>query len=408
MSTGNGLGNPYRKDFPILRDSEVVYFDNAATTQRPQCVMEAMERFNDTCNANPLRGLYGWSIEATEEYEKARHKAAALIGAGEDGEVIFTRNTTESLNLVAYSYGLSHVGKDDEIVISVMEHHSNILPWQMVCRQKGAKLIYMEPALDGTLSEEEICSKITDRTKIVSIGYVSNVLGVTNPVKRIAEEAHRRGAVCVVDGAQSTPHIPVNVQEIGCDFYAFSGHKLMAPMGIGCLYGRMELLNEMPPFLTGGEMIEYVDRQSATYAEVPEKFEAGTVNASGAVGLGAAIDYLQQVGFDTIGKTEEALTAKLMAGLSEIPGVTMYGAAEPSKHNGIVTFNIEGCHPHDVASVLDTEHIAVRAGHHCAQPLMKFLGANATVRASLYFYNTEEEVDRFVKAVSKVRSWLGY
>lgn len=408
MSTGNGLGNPYRKDFPILRDSDVVYFDNAATTQRPQCVMEAMERFNDTCNANPLRGLYGWSIEATEEYEKARHKAAALIGAGEDGEVIFTRNTTESLNLVAYSYGLSHVGKDDEIVISVMEHHSNILPWQMVCRQKGAKLIYMEPALDGTLSEEEICSKITDRTKIVSIGYISNVLGVTNPVKRIAAEAHRHGAVCVVDGAQSTPHIPVNVQEIGCDFYAFSGHKLMAPMGIGCLYGRMELLNEMPPFLTGGEMIEYVDRQSATYAEVPEKFEAGTVNASGAVGLGAAIDYLQQVGFDTIGKTEEALTAKLMAGLSEIPGVTMYGAAEPSKHNGIVTFNIEGCHPHDVASVLDTEHIAVRAGHHCAQPLMKFLGANATVRASLYFYNTEEEVDRFVKAVSKVRSWLGY
>ena len=408
MSTGNGLGNPYRKDFPILRDSEVVYFDNAATTQRPQCVMEAMEHFNDTCNANPLRGLYGWSIEATEEYEKARHKAAALIGAGEDGEVIFTRNTTESLNLVAYSYGLSHVGKDDEIVISVMEHHSNILPWQMVCRQKGAKLIYMEPALDGTLSEEEICSKITDRTKIVSIGYISNVLGVTNPVKRIAEEAHCHGAVCVVDGAQSTPHIPVNVQEIGCDFYAFSGHKLMAPMGIGCLYGRMELLNEMPPFLTGGEMIEYVDRQSATYAEVPEKFEAGTVNASGAVGLGAAIDYLQQVGFDTIGKTEEALTAKLMAGLSEIPGVTMYGAAEPSKHNGIVTFNIEGCHPHDVASVLDTEHIAVRAGHHCAQPLMKFLGANATVRASVYFYNTEEEVDRFVKAVSKVRSWLGY
>lgn len=408
MSTGNGLGNPYRKDFPILRDSEVVYFDNAATTQRPQCVMEAMEHFNDTCNANPLRGLYGWSIEATEEYEKARHKAAALIGAGEDGEVIFTRNTTESLNLVAYSYGLSHVGKDDEIVISVMEHHSNILPWQMVCRQKGAKLIYMEPALDGTLSEEEICSKITDRTKIVSIGYVSNVLGVTNPVKRIAKEAHRHGAVCVVDGAQSTPHIPVNVQEIGCDFYAFSGHKLMAPMGIGCLYGRMGLLNEMPPFLTGGEMIEYVDRQSATYAEVPEKFEAGTVNASGAVGLGAAIDYLQKVGFDTIGKTEEALTAKLMAGLSEIPGVTMYGAAEPSKHNGIVTFNIEGCHPHDVASVLDTEHIAVRAGHHCAQPLMKFLGANATVRASLYFYNTEEEVDRFVKAVSKVRSWLGY
>ena len=408
MSGRNSLDNPYRKDFPILRDSDVVYFDNAATTQRPQCVMEAMERFNNTCNANPLRGLYEWSIEATEEYEKARHKAAALIGAKEDVEVIFTRNTTESLNLVAYSYGLSHVQKDDEIVISVMEHHSNILPWQMVCRQTGAKLIYMEPSMDGTLSEDEIRAKITDRTKIVSIGYVSNVLGVTNPVKRIAEEAHLHGAVCVVDGAQATPHMPVNVQEIGCDFYAFSGHKLMGPMGIGVLYGRMELLEEMPPFLTGGEMIEYVGRQSATFAEVPEKFEAGTVNASGAVGLSAAMDYLQQVGFDTIEKTEADLTAQLMENLRKLPEVTLYGSSDPSRHSGIVTFNIEGCHPHDVASVLDTEHVAVRAGHHCAQPLMKFLGVNATVRASLYFYNTEEEVDRFVAAVSKVRSWLGY
>ena len=408
MSGRNSLDNPYRKDFPILRDSDVVYFDNAATTQRPQCVMEAMERFNNTCNANPLRGLYEWSIEATEEYEKARHKAAALIGAKEDGEVIFTRNTTESLNLVAYSYGLSHVQKDDEIVISVMEHHSNILPWQMVCRQTGAKLIYMEPSMDGTLSEDEIRAKITDRTKIVSIGYVSNVLGVTNPVKRIAEEAHLHGAVCVVDGAQATPHMPVNVQEIGCDFYAFSGHKLMGPMGIGVLYGRMELLEEMPPFLTGGEMIEYVGRQSATFAEVPEKFEAGTVNASGAVGLSAAMDYLQQVGFDTIEKTEADLTAQLMENLRKLPEVTLYGSPDPFRHSGIVTFNIEGCHPHDVASVLDTEHIAVRAGHHCAQPLMKFLGVNATVRASLYFYNTEEELDRFVAAVSKVRSWLGY
>ena len=408
MSGRNSLDNPYRKDFPILRDSDVVYFDNAATTQRPQCVMEAMERFNNTCNANPLRGLYEWSIEATEEYEKARHKAAALIGAKEDGEVIFTRNTTESLNLVAYSYGLSHVQKDDEIVISVMEHHSNILPWQMVCRQTGAKLIYMEPSMDGTLSADEIRAKITDRTKIVSIGYVSNVLGVTNPVKRIAEEAHLHGAVCVVDGAQATPHMPVNVQEIGCDFYAFSGHKLMGPMGIGVLYGRMELLEEMPPFLTGGEMIEYVGRQSATFAEVPEKFEAGTVNASGAVGLSAAMDYLQQVGFDTIEKTEADLTAQLMENLRKLPEVTLYGSPDPFRHSGIVTFNIEGCHPHDVASVLDTEHIAVRAGHHCAQPLMKFLGVNATVRASLYFYNTEEEVDRFVAAVSKVRSWLGY
>ncbi len=413
MSTENTAGtgwqdNPFRKDFAILQGSDVVYFDNAATTQRPQCVMDAMDRFNATCNANPLRGLYGWSIEATDAYEKARGAAAALIGAAQAAEIIFTRNTTESLNLVAYSYGLSHLREGDEIVITVMEHHSNILPWQMVCRQTGARLVYLEPSLDGTLSEEELRRKITPRAKIVSMGYVSNVLGVTNPVKLAAQLAHENGAVFVVDGAQATPHRTVDVQEIGCDFYAFSGHKLLAPMGIGCLYGRRELLEEMPPFMTGGEMIEYVDRQSATYAEVPHKFEAGTVNAAGAVGLEAAIAYLQKVGFATIRSTEDTLTERMMEKLRAIPEVTLYGPADPARHNGIVTFNIEGCHPHDVASVLDTEHIAVRAGHHCAQPLMKFLGVNATVRASLYFYNTEEEVDRFAEAISKVRGWLGY
>lgn len=278
----------------------------------------------------------------------------------------------------------------------------------MVSHETGAKLVYMEPSPDGTLSPEEIREKITDRTKIVAIGEVSNVLGVTNPVKEIAQIAHQHGAVCLVDGAQSTPHIPVDVQDLDCDFFAFSGHKLMGPMGIGALYGKQKLLEEMPPFLTGGEMIEYVDRQTATFAEVPEKFEAGTVNAMGAVGLGAAIDYLNQVGFDTITQTEQKLTRRLMEGLAGIPEVTVYGSKDSGKHCGIVTFNIEGCHPHDVASVLDTEHIAIRAGHHCAQPLMKYLGVNATARASLYFYNTEEEVDRFVDAVSKVRSWLGY
>ena len=397
----------YRDDFPIFRDSDVVYFDNAATTQRPQCVFDAMARFNASCNANPLRGLYRWSIDATSAYESARHAAAALIGAGGDAEVIFTRNATESLNLVAYSYGLSRVKAGDEIVISVMEHHSNILPWQMVCRKTGARLVYMEPDAEGNLSDEEL-AKITSRAAIVSIGHVSNVLGVTNPVKRIAQLAHDNGAVCVVDGAQAVPHIPVNVQEIGCDFYAFSGHKLMAPMGIGCLYGRRELLDEMPPFLTGGEMIEYVTRDDATYAEVPEKFEAGTVNATGAVGLAAAIDYLNQVGFDTIGQTEQKLTTRLMEGLARIPEVTVYGSKDPSRHCGIVTFNVAGCHPHDVSSVLDTENIAIRAGHHCAQPLMKYMGVGATARASLYFYNTEEEVDRFVDAIAKVRGWLGY
>ncbi len=400
--------NSFRKDFPIFSGNDVIYFDNAATTQRPVQVLDAMRQFNNSCNANPLRGLYDWSIRATEAYEDARHAAAQFIGADMDCEIVFTRNTTESLNLVAYSYGLSHVHEGDEIVISVMEHHSNILPWQMVCRQTGAKLIYMEPEKDGTLTEQEIRSKITDRTKIVSIAHVSNVLGVTNPVRKIADTAHAHGAVVVVDGAQSTPHIPVNVKELGADFYAFSGHKLCAPMGIGVLYGRKELLEDMPPFLTGGEMIEYVERQTATFADVPEKFEAGTVNAMGAVGLGAAIHYLQGVGFDTIRKTEEELTARLMDGLSRIPEITVYGSSDPAKHCGIVTFNIEGCHPHDVASVLDTEHIAVRAGHHCAQPLMKWLQVNATTRASLYFYNTEEEVDRFVAAAGKVRGWLGY
>lgn len=400
--------NIFRRDFPIFQGNNTVYFDNAATTQRPVKVLEAMKQFNDTTNANPLRGLYKWSMEATEAYENARHAAAEFIGAEKDCEIIFTRNTTESLNLVAYSYGLSHVKAGDEIVLTVMEHHSNILPWQMVARQTGAKLVYMEPQPDGTITDEEIESKITDKAAIVTVAEVSNVLGVTNPVKKIAEAAHRHGAVCVVDGAQSTPHMPVNVQEIGCDFFAFSGHKLMGPMGIGVLYGKIDLLDDMPPFLTGGEMIEYVTRESATFAEVPEKFEAGTVNAMGAVGLSAAITYLKNVGFDTVMKTEKDLTTRLMDGLSRIPEVTVYGSKDPARHCGIVTFNIEGCHPHDVASVLDTENICVRAGHHCAQPLMKWLGVNATARASLYFYNTEEEVDRFVDAVGKVRGWLGY
>lgn len=400
--------NPYRKDFPIFDGSDVIYFDNAATTQRPRQVLQAMEDFNNQCNANPLRGLYKWSVEATDRYEAARHTVAEFIGAGNDCEIIFTRNATESLNLVAYSYGLSHLHEGDEIALTVMEHHSNILPWQMVAGQTGAKLVYMEPEMDGTLTDEEINAKITDRTKVVAVGEVSNVLGVTNPIQKITKLAHEKGAVVVVDGAQSTPHIPVNVQDLGADFFAFSGHKLCGPMGIGVLYGRKELLEEMPPFLTGGEMIEYVQRETATFAQVPEKFEAGTVNAFGAVGLDAAIHYIQDVGFDTIMKTERELTTRLMEELSDIPEVTVYGSKDPEKHCGIVTFNIEGCHPHDVASVLDTENIAIRAGHHCAQPLMQYLNVMATARASLYFYNTEEEVDRFTDAVKKVRGWLGY
>ena len=398
----------FQEDFPIFRDNDVIYFDNAATTQRPVQVMDAMRAFNDECNANPLRGLYDWSVRATEAYEDARHTVAEFIGAERDCEIIFTRNTTESINLVAYSWGLANLKEGDEIAITVMEHHSDILPWQMVSRQTGAKLVYLECGQDGVIPKEEYTAKITEHTRLVALAEVSNVLGITNPVREIADFAHSKGAVVRVDGAQSTPHMPVNVRELGADFFAFSGHKLMGPMGIGALYGRIGLLNDMPPFLTGGEMIESVDRYSATFAPVPEKFEAGTVNALGAVGLAAAIGYLKKIGWDDIMNQERMLTRRLMGELAELPEVTVYGNPDPDRHCGIVTFNIEGVHPHDVASILDSEHICIRAGHHCAQPLMKHLGVSSTARASLYFYNTEEEVDRFVKAIGKVRGWMGY
>ncbi|MCI2049413.1 MAG: cysteine desulfurase [Lachnospiraceae bacterium] len=398
----------YREDFPIFKGSDVIYFDNAATSQRPRQVIEAMRSFNDSCNANPLRGLYDWSVRTTDAYEAARHAVAHFIGAERDCEIVFTRNTTESINLVAYSWGLANLHAGDEIVLTVSEHHSNILPWQMCARRTGARLVYMECEKDGTLPASEYESKITDRTKLVAVAEVSNVLGAVNPIREIADVAHRKGAVVLVDGAQSTPHMPVDVKALGADFYALSGHKMLGPMGIGALYGRIALLEEMQPFLTGGEMIETVTRESATFAPVPEKFEAGTVNAMGAVGLSAAIDYLNGVGFDTIMRKERDLTGLLLDRMRKMPEVTVYGSEDPAKHCGIVTFNIEGCHPHDVASVLDSEHICIRAGHHCAQPLMKYLGVSSTARASLYFYNTEEEVERFADALTKVRGWLGY
>ena len=360
-----------RDDFPIFDGNNTIYFDNAATTQRPRQVIKAMQEFNDSCNANPLRGLYEWSVKATDAYEDARHDTAQFIGAERDCEIVFTRNTTESINLVAYSYGLTNIHEGDEIVVSIMEHHSDLLPWQMVARKTGAKLVYMNCTDDGIITEEEYKSKITDRTKLVAVAEVSNVLGITNPVRAIADYAHSKGAVILVDGAQSTPHMPVNVRELGADFFAFSGHKLLGPMGIGGLYGRIDLLNAMPPFLTGGEMIESVDLYDATFAPVPEKFEAGTVNAMGAVGLDAAIKYIKNLGFDTICDREKKLTERLVAGMKSIPEVTVYGNPDPDRHCGIVTFNIEGVHPHDVASILDSEHICIRAGHHCAQPLMK-------------------------------------
>lgn len=398
----------FRKDFPILSKGDYIYFDNAATSQRPTVVVDAIKDFYENANANPLRGLYDWSVEATERYENARKTVADFIGASSTEEIIFTRNTTESLNLVAYSYGMENVSEGDEVVISVMEHHSNILPWQMVCREKKAKLIYLEPDEDGVITPEEYKSKITDKAKIVSIGHVSNVFGITNPVKEIVAYAHEKGATVVVDGAQAAPHIPVDVKDIDADFYAFSGHKLMAPMGIGVLYGKKAILENMKPFLTGGEMIEYVTREDATYAELPHKFEAGTVNAAGAVGLEAAIKYLQKVGFDFIKEQEDKLTIRMMEGMKKLPYIKIYGSSDPERHSGIVTFTIDGVHPHDISSVLNDDHVCVRAGHHCAQPLMQFIGAGSTARASVYFYNTEEEVDRFLEHLANVRGFMGY
>ena len=406
------MNNPYRRDFPFFSagvNKDLIYFDNAATTQRPVQVLDAMRRFYELNNANPLRGLYDLSIRATEAYEHARHTVAEFINAQEDCEIIFTRNATESLNLVAYSYGLSNVKAGDEIAVSIMEHHSNLLPWQMVCRQTGAKLVYMECSREtGELSMEEIQSKVGPKTKIVAVTQVSNVLGCTNPIKELTAYAHRQGAVVVVDGAQSVPHMKVDIRDLDADFLAFSGHKLTGPTGCGVLYGKKVLLNDMPPFLTGGEMIEYVTREGATYAELPAKFEAGTVNAAGAVGLEAAIDYVRNVGFEEIVRHDNALASFLMEGMKDIPAVHVIGSPDGNRHCGIVTFTIDGVHPHDIATVLDTEHIAIRAGHHCAQPLGEYLGVPSTARASLYFYNTEEEAVVFLDKLKHVRKWMGY
>ncbi|MBR3524975.1 MAG: SufS family cysteine desulfurase [Lachnospiraceae bacterium] len=403
-----------RKDFPILASGDVVYFDNAATCQRPQQVLDAIGDFYTTHNANPLRGLYAWSVQATDAYEAARHRVARWLNAREDAEIIFVRNTTEAINLVAYSYALSTLKEGDEIVLSVSEHHSNLLPWQMAAQAKGAKLRFLEPDDDGRITEEMLKEVIGERTRIVALAQVSNVLGTALPIREAAGLAHEAGAVLLVDGAQGLPHMHTDVQEINCDFYAFSGHKLPGPMGIGVLYAKRELLEKMPPFLRGGEMIEYVKRDSATYAELPHRFEAGTVNAADAVGLAAALDYVEELGYEAIEEQEAKVVRIILEGLRAIPEVQVYGAPEAEDHHGIVTFNIAGCHPHDVASVLDEEGIAIRAGHHCAQPLMEYLQERygmefrATARASVAFYNTEEEARRFVEAVGKVRGWLGF
>ena len=398
----------FKADFPIFAQDKTVYIDNAATAQRPACVLDAERNFYLTHNANPLRGLYALSVAATEDIEAAREAVRAFIGAWHAEEIIFTRNTTESLNLVAYSYGRSQIHAGDEVLVSITEHHSDLLPWQAVCRETGAALRYIECEPDGSIDLDKVEKLITDKTKLVAVTQVSNVLGRVNPIREIADMAHRVGAVLVCDGAQSTPHMRVDVQALDADFFAFSGHKLYGPMGIGVLYGRRALLEKMPPFLTGGEMIESVTREGAVYAELPYKFEAGTGNAAGAVGLHAAIDYVNSIGFDTMHGCETAVSAFAFEKLIAMPHVHVLGAARAEDHNGILTFTLDDVHPHDVGEILAADGIAVRAGHHCAQPLLAHLGYRSTVRASFAFYNTIDDAEKFIDSLSTVRERMGY
>ncbi|MBS4827664.1 MAG: cysteine desulfurase [Firmicutes bacterium] len=398
-----------RKDFPLLSAQEgAVYLDSAATSQKPACVLEAERTFYEKYNANPLRGLYELSEKATQCYEEARRTVQRFIGAQRTEEIIFTRNATESLNLAAYSLGELLLKPGDEIVVSIMEHHSNIVPWQQAAKRAGAVLKFAECTEQGNIGAKEIAEVLTERTRIVSVTQMSNVLGCVNDIKGIAKLCHERGILVIADGAQSVPHMPVNVQELDVDFLAFSGHKMLAPMGIGVLYGKKEWLEKMPPFLTGGEMIEYVTREGATYAELPHKFEAGTVNAAGAYALAEAIRYMERIGFEEIVKREEELTAFAMAEMKKLPEIRIIGSEDPADHHGILAFTVKDVHSHDVAEILSADGIGVRAGHHCAQPLMAFLKTPSTARASLSFYNTEEEILRFTESLKTLRRRMGY
>ena len=403
----------FLKDFPLLNreisGQKIAYLDNGATTQKPEPVIKAICGYYGGCNANPHRGAYALSVKATDIYEEARVRTANFINAKRPQEIVFTKNATEALNLIAYSYGLNNIGAGDEIVISISEHHSNLVPWQHVAKAKGATLKYIYLEADGNLSAEDIENKITERTKLVAVTQVSNVLGLKNDVAAIVQKAHSVGAVCVVDGSQSVAHMAVDVQALGADFFAFSGHKMLSPMGIGVLYGKYELLDAMPPFLMGGDMIEYVQEQDTTWAELPAKFEAGTQNVGGAAGLTAAIDYLEKITFDRIEAIEKDLVDYALPKLRELPYIELYGCdSTRDNKTGIITFNVKDVHPHDVATILDSYGVNVRAGHHCAQPLHRYLGQNASCRASFYLYNTREDIDRWIEALKKVRGVLGY
>ena len=398
-----------KSNFPVFdKYKNLVYLDNSATQQKPKSVLDAVNRYYFEENANPLRGLYELSVKATEAYENSREAVRAFIGAKSTTEIIFTRNASESLNLVAYSYGRSTISEGDEILVTISEHHSNLLPWQLLAREKGAKLSFLECDETGLYTAEALEKALTPRTKIFAAAQISNVFGRLNPIKQFAEICHRNGTAIVCDGAQSVPHVPVDVIDLDVDFLAFSAHKMLGPMGIGVLYGREELLEKMPPFLSGGEMIEYVTREGATYAELPHKFEAGTVNAGGAVGLAAAIDYINRLGFDAIEKRENDLTALAFDRMKAIPHVNILGADNALDHHGILTFTIDDVHPHDIAAVFDADNIAIRAGHHCAQPPHQHLGARSTARMSLAFYNDEQDIERFVTTLASIRGRMGY
>ncbi len=395
-----------REDFPIFVETPpLAFLDSAASTQTPRPVVEAMDAYYDTYRSNIHRGIYRISEEATDQYEKARQKVARLINAPRTGEVIFTRNTTEAINLVAYSWGSVNIQQGDEIVLTDLEHHSNLVPWQMLAQRTGASLRYLEITDQGLLDFTQLQDVLTEKTKLVAITHVSNVLGTINPIQSVVDAAHAAGAKVIVDAAQSVPHFHVDVQQLDCDFLAFSGHKMCGPTGVGVLYGKMELLEEMPPFLGGGSMIRSVERDISTYADVPAKFEAGTPSIAEAIGLGAAVDYITQAGLASMHVHEQELTKYAHECLQEIEGITIYGPA-PHQKAGVISFNIEGIHPHDVAGILDTHNVAIRAGHHCAQPLMKKLDVIATARASFYLYNTHEDIDRLYDGLQKAQTLM--
>ena len=393
--------NDLIKDFPLIENKKITYLDSGATTQKPIQVINAIEEFYKNYNANPHRGAYSLSMEATEIYENTRTKIAKFINTKHREEIIFSKNATESLNLIAYSYGLEKLHKDDEIVISIMEHHSNLVPWQKVANKTGAKLNYMYINDDFELSDEEIESKITDKTKIVGITHVSNVLGTINNIEKIIKYAHKKGAIVVVDASQSIPHMKIDVQNLDADFLVFSAHKMLAPLGLGILYGKKEILNDMTPFLMGGDMIEYVHEQTTTFAPLPNKFEAGTQNVEAVIGLGAAIDYIENIGYDKINQIEKEVVDYAREELSKLDFITLYLTPNNKNHSSVISFNIKGIHPHDVASILDSCGVCVRSGNHCAQPLMRFLGIDSTCRASFYLYNTKEDVDKLVDSLKK-------